>query len=337
MTALREYQRLEAAGLWRARAKDQRRDVIVSIGDATLTIMDMKDQPVAHWSLAALERQNPGQFPAIFHPDGDPSETLELAKDQGAMLDAIEKLRQAIEVARPHPGRLRSVTVLGSLGLIAALLVFWLPGAMIRHTVTVVPEIKRKAIGQALLGRIERVSGQACSTPETKSILSQLALRTGARQIVVLRAGVSSSLHLPGGIILLNRSLIEDHEDPAVAAGAVLVERARAHAKDPLAEVLSSGGMLASFRLLTTGELDRQSLDRYAESMVTAPRPDVPEEEILAMFAQAAIPSTPYAFAIDITGEKVLGLIEADPMAGRSLEPVLNDRDWVQLQNICGN
>jgi len=153
----------------------------------------------------------------------------------------------------------------------------------------------------------------------------------------VLRAGVSSSLHLPGGIILLNRSLIEDHEDPAVAAGAVLVERARAQAKDPLVEVLSSGGMLASFRLLTTGKLDRQSLDRYAETMVTAPRPDVPQERILATFAQAAIPSTPYAYAIDITGESVLGLIEADPMAGRSLEPVLNDRDWVQLQNICGS
>lgn len=335
MTALKEYQRLEAAGLWRAKPEDQRRDVIVSIGDATLTITNMKDQPLAHWSLAAVERQNPGQYPAIYHPDGDPGETLELTKDETAMLDAIEKLRLAIEGARPHPGRLRSVSLLGSLGLITALLVFWLPGAMIRHTLTVVPEIKRKEIGQSLLGHIERVAGQACATPETMPILTRLATRTGARQIVVLRAGVISSLHLPGGIILLNRSLIEDHEDPAVAAGAVLVERARAQAKDPLGEVLNSGGVLASFRLLTTGKLDRNSLDRYAETMVSAPRPTLPDEKILAIFAQAAIPSTPYAYAQDITGEEVLGLIEADPMAGRVLEPVLNDRDWVQLQNIC--
>ncbi|TLP60332.1 hypothetical protein FEE96_15835 [Parasedimentitalea maritima] len=336
MTALREYQRLEAAGLWRANREDQRRNVIVSIGDATLTITNMQDQPLAHWSLAAVERQNPGQYPAVFHPDGDPGETLELAEDETAMLEAIEKLQLAIEGARAHPGRLRTVSVLGSLSLIAALLVFWLPGAMMRHTVSVVPEIKRKAIGQALLGRIERVSGQVCSTPETAPILIRLAERTGARQIVVLRAGVTSSLHLPGDIILLNRSLIEDHEDPAVAAGAVLIERARAQAKDPLAEVLNSGGVLASFRLLTTGKLDRSSLDRYAEAMISAPRPEVPEEKILAAFAQAAIPSTPYAYAQDITGEAVLGLIEADPMAGRILEPVLNDRDWVQLQSICG-
>jgi len=337
MTALREYQRLEAAGLWRASPEDQRRDVIVSIGDATLTITNMKDQPLAHWSLAALKRFNPGQFPAIFHPDGDPGETLELAEDETAMLDAIEKVRLAIEGSRSHPGRLRAVSVLGSLGLIAALLVFWLPGAMMRHTVSVVPEIKRKAIGQALLGRIERVSGQACSTPETAPILAQLAQRTGARQVVVLRTGVVSSLHLPGGIILLNRSLIEGYEDPAVAAGAVLIERARAQARDPLAEVLKSGGMMASFRLLTTGKLSRSSLDHYAEAMISATRPEVPEEQLLAVFAQAAIPSTPYAYALDITGENTLGLIEADPMAGRSLEPILNDRDWVQLQNICGS
>ncbi|WIY25338.1 hypothetical protein [Parasedimentitalea psychrophila] len=336
MTALREYQRLEAAGLWRASPEEQRRDVIVSVGDATLTIIDMKERPLAHWSLAAVERQNPGRYPALFHPDGDPGETLELGEDETTMLKAIERVQQAIAGARPHPGRLRSVSVLGGLGLFAALLVFWLPGAMIRHTVSVVPDIKRKAIGQALLGRIERVSGQACSTPETAPILAKLAERTGVRQVVVLRDGLTSSLHLPGNIVLLNRSLIEDHEDPAVAAGAILIERARAQTSDPLIEVLTSGGMLASFRLLTTGKLDRNSLDRFTETMVSAPRPDVPQEKILATFAQAAIPSTPYAYAQDITGEKVLGLIEADPMAGRSLEPVLNDRDWVQLQNICG-
>ena len=35
MTALRKYARLEASGLWRSGADAQRRDVIVSIGDAS--------------------------------------------------------------------------------------------------------------------------------------------------------------------------------------------------------------------------------------------------------------------------------------------------------------
>ena len=337
MTALTQYERLEAAGLWRVGPEDQRRAVIVSVGDATLTITDMNERPLTHWSLAAIERQNPGQFPAIYHPDGDPEETLELTQDEDAMIEAIEKLRSAIARARPRPGRVRLLSVVVTVALLAALIFLWLPGAMLRHTVTVVPDIQRKAIGQALLGRIERVSGPVCNTAEAAPVLERLARRTGARQLAIMSSGIVPSLNLPGGIILLNRSLIEDHEDPAVAAGAILVELARARETDPLAELLEQGGTLSTFRLLTTGTPARETLDHYAERSLGTARPELPEAAVLNMFAQAAIPSTPYAYSLDLTGETVLGLIEADPMAGRLIEPVLSDRDWVQLQNICGN
>jgi len=336
MTALKEFERLEAAGLWRADPEAQRRDVIISLGDATLTIADMNDRPLAHWSLAAVERANPGDFPAIFHPDGDPGETLELPSDETAMLDAIQRVQAAIGRTRSHPGRLRTVSLVGVLALVMGLLLVWLPGAITRHAVSVVPEIKRKAIGQALLGRIERVSGPACATREAAPILKKLADRTGVRQLAILRSGIPGSLYLPGGIVLLNRSFVEDFEDPAVAAGAILVERARAGVTDPMAELLEAGGFLATLKLLTTGELDRATLDAYAETTLGSPRPTLPDDVVLAEFARAALPSSPYAYALDITGETVLGLIEADPMAGRELEPVLNDRDWVRLQNICG-
>ncbi|CUI01256.1 hypothetical protein [Leisingera aquaemixtae] len=336
MTALKEFERLEAAGLWRADPEAQRRDVIISLGDATLTIASMNDRPLAHWSLAAVERANPGEFPALFHPDGDPGETLEIAEDETAMLEAISRVQNAIGRSRARPGRLRAVSILGMLALVIALLVLWLPGAVTRHAVSVVPEIKRKAIGQALLGRIERVSGPACATPEAAPILKTLAQRTGVRQLAVLRSGIPGSLHLPGGIVLLNRAFVEDFEDPAVAAGAILAERARAEASDPMFELLEAGGVLATFKLLTTGDVDRSTLDAYAEATLASPRPALRDQVLLAEFARAALPSSPYAYALDITGESVLGLIEADPMAGRELEPVLNDRDWVQLQNICG-
>ncbi|MCB1364622.1 MAG: hypothetical protein KDK02_10900 [Rhodobacteraceae bacterium] len=336
MTALTRYQRLEATGLWRAAPEDQRREVVVSVGDATLTISDLNDRALAHWSLAAIERQNPGVRPAIFSPDGDPGETLELQESEAEMIDAIEGLRKAIERARPHPGRLRHVGVLAVVLGFLALMVFWLPGALQRHAVSVVPEIKRQEIGEALLGRIRRVTGSACAGPETTAVLARLAERTGAGRLIVLRSGIADSLLLPGGMILLNRALIEDHEDPAAVAGYILAERVRAAENDPLAELLDRGGVAASFRLLTTGQLSPRTLDRYAERMLSAPRPEPATETLLAAFAQAAVPSSPYAYARDITGETVLGLIEADPMAGRTLEPILPDRDWVRLQNICG-
>lgn len=335
MTALKEFERLEAAGLWRADPEAQRRDVIISLGDATLTIASMNDRPLAHWSLAAVERANPGEFPALFHPDGDPGETLEITQDETAMLEAIARVQNAIGRSRAHPGRLRAVSILGVLALVLALIVLWLPGAVTRHAVSVVPEIKRKAIGQALLGRIERVSGPACATPEAAPILRDLAQRTGVRQLAILRSGIPGSLHLPGGIVLLNRSFVEDFEDPAVAVARSWLN-ARAEASDPMHELLQAGGVTAAFKLLTTGDLDRSTLDAYSEATLASPRPAVPDQVLLAEFARAALPSSPYAYALDITGESVLGLIEADPMVSRELQPVLNDRDWVQLQNICG-
>ncbi|KUJ85518.1 hypothetical protein AVO45_00530 [Ruegeria marisrubri] len=336
MTALKQYERIEATGLWRPAPDEQRREVVVSIGEATLTISDFKEQALAHWSLAALVRQNPGDFPAIFHPDGDPGETLELAESETIMLEAIDRLQKAIERSRPRPGRLRWLSAAGVLAGVVALLVFWLPGALKRHVVSVVPPVKSEEIGDAILRRIERVSGKACTSEDARPILDRLAQRTGVRRIVILPSGVTESVILPGGTVLLNRELIEDYEDPAVAAGFVLAERARAMKQKPLSDLLGRAGPAASFRLLTTGELTPETLDQYGERILAEPRPAVDDEELLSVFAQTALPSTPYAYALDVTGETVLGLIEADPMAGRALEQILPDRDWVILQNICG-
>ncbi|WP_171170335.1 MULTISPECIES: hypothetical protein [unclassified Ruegeria] len=336
MTALKQYQRIEATGLWRPSPDEQRREVVVSIGEATLTISDFNDRALTHWSLAALERQNPGAFPAVFSPDGDPDETLELGESETTMLEAIDRLQRAIERSRPHPGRLRWMSVGGVVAAVLAVLLFWLPGALQNHVVSVVPEIKRQEIGDTILRRIERVSGPACSSVDAQASLDRLASRTGVRQIVILPAGVQDSLSLPGGTVLLNRALVEDHEDPAVAAGYVVAERARTALNDPLDDLLDRTGAASAFRLLTTGELTPEIIDTYTEQVLSQPRPSLPDEDLLAMFSQSALPSTPYAYAQDITGESVLGLIEADPMAGRTLEQVLPDRDWVRLQNICG-
>lgn len=336
MTALKQYQRIEATGLWRPSPDEQRREVVVSIGEATLTISDFNDRALTHWSLAALERQNPGALPAIFNPDGDPDETLELADSETTMLDAIDRLQRAIDRSRPHPGRLRWLSVGGVIAAVLAVLLLWLPAALQNHVVSVVPEVKRQEIGDTILHRIERISGQACASQDAQTSLDRLAKRTGVRQIIILPAGVRDSLSLPGGTVLLSRALVEDHEDPAVAAGYVIAERARAEQRDPLDDLLNRTGAATAFRLLTTGGLTPDNVDIYTEQVLSEPRPSVADEDLLAVFAQAALPSTPYAYARDITGETVLGLIEADPMAGRTLEQVLPDRDWVRLQNICG-
>jgi len=336
MTALKDFERLESTGIWRASPDAQRRDVIVSVGEATLTISDHKESAITHWSLPAIQRVNPGKHPALFHPGEDAAETLEV--DDDTLIRAMARVQSAIEKRRPHHGRLR-FAIVGGLALVALLLaLFWLPGAMITYTASVVPETKRIAIGENLLTRIQRISGRPCNNPLGQTALNMLHARlaTDARgKIVVLSGGVPTAAHLPGGIILLNRGLVEDFEDPEVPAGFVLVEQLRGAKKDPLLDLLRSAGLSSSFRLLTTGKLRQTALDNYAETLLTSNPSEIANSAILARFLAAGVRTAPYAYAIDISGETTIGLIEADPVTPQAARRVLDDSSWVSLQSIC--
>ena len=340
MTALSAYDRLEASGLWRGSPETQRRDVIVSIGEATLTISDPNDTALAHWSIPAVARANPGQTPALYHPDGDPGEMLELAEDEAEMIAAIETLRQAVDRARPHPGRLRLLSLLFSIAAVVLLCLFWLPGAVRDHAVSVVPEVKRQELGAALLDKIRRVAGRPCDDAQALPALDRLSARLpapdGPARLIALRDGVQEAAHLPGGIILLNRALFEDHEEPDVVAGYIIAEHLRAELHDPLRRLLKRSGFVAAIRLLTTGTLPDGTLTAYSEDLLAATPEPLPEDTVLAGFAAWSVRATPYAYAQDITGETTLGLIEADPFATAVPDPLISDADWLRLQNICG-
>ena len=339
MTALKEYQRLEAAGLWRAAPGAQRLDVIVSIGEATLTICDLRDRPLAHWSLAAVERANPGEMPAVYHPDGDAQETLELPADEETMISAIERLRKAIDRRRPQPGRLRLTMLLVSLAATTAVLTWWLPDALRDHASKVLPDVKRNEIGEALRREIETATGPLCTTREGVSALARLADRLPGRdgpgRIAVLRSGAKASIALPGGTVLINRTLIEDFDEPDVMAGYVVAARLLTQTRDPLDRVLDAASLLDVAHLLTSGALPPDTLRDHARALLIAPsvRPD--DEVLLEGFHRWAVRSRPYAYALDVTGETTLGLIEADPFATEIPPPLLSDADWLQLQGIC--
>lgn len=340
MIALTEFERLEAPGLWLPEGESQRRPVIVSVGEATLTLSESRTDghPLTHWSLPAIEQITPeGETPIRYRPAPDSTEELEI--DDELMNEAIARIRRAIDRSRPHPGRLRNGLIGVGVAALIGLGVFWLPNALIRQAVTIVPSVTRAEIGQELLDRIKRLSGAPCDTVHGARALNKLKTRLipgGGGQIVVVTSGVAVSQHLPGGIVLLNRSVVEDHEDPDAAAGYVLAEIERAHEEDPLERLLHEAGLLTSLRLLTTGHIPEEVLDAHAESLLTAPLTDPNPEKLIATFASAEVHSAPYAYALDITGESVLPLIEADGVQIETTRPVLSDGDWVALQGVCG-
>ena len=337
MTALDQYQRLEAPAIWRADETAQRRDVIVSFGEATLTISSSSEIAVSHWSLAAVQRLNPGETPAIFSPGEDSVERLEIADE--TMVDAITQVQKAVVRLAPHPRRLRLI-LLGLLSvLIIGLTVFWLPGAMIAYTASVVPPSKRAEIGLALLTHIEDLTGDRCAAPLGRQALADMYFRLApglSGRVVVLPDGAMPSRHIPGGIILLNRSVVEDYDDPNAAAGYILAEIDRMSAADGLVEMLEETGLVSAFNLLTKGDIGSAALAGYAETLLRQTPDAVDQSALIERFRVAGISSSPFAYALDITGEDTVALIEGDPFPSGTAISVLSDDAWVSLQSICG-
>lgn len=339
MTALREYQRLETTGIWRPAPGAQRRDVTVAIGKATLVLTDMSDRALAHWSLAALERRDDAGAggPAVYAPGPDATEDLEIADPE--MIAAIERVRDAVARSRPAPGRLRARIALG-VGLAAVLgLALWLPDALIRHAARTAPEAARTAIAETLLDDIARLTGPACTSPGAERALARLAARVlgteGVRLTVLPSGPAAEVVALPGGVILVSRALVEDHETPEVVAGYLLAEHV-AGKGDPLLALLDWSGTGAALTLLTRGTVPPDRLASYAEALLARPpqRPD--DARLAAAFAAAGLRIAPYAYARDVTGESTLSLIEADPVPPEAARPILSDGEWVALQGICG-
>lgn len=340
MTALPQYDMLTAPGLWRETPQAQRREVVVSFGKTSLVIADpMSDRALAHWSLAALVRCNPGGRPALFAPSEEPGEELEIGDE--TLVEALEKVQAAIEARRPHPGRLRRISWLSGLAVLAAATAFWLPGALIDQATRVVPQAKQTDIGRMVLADLTRLTGLPCHSTEGDKALAALADRLhGISEIAVVPRGLKGARLLPGGVVALGQDTLTGPDTPEIAAGAILAAQQAQASESPVHAALSWAGAGAALTLLTSGDLPAAKLEGYGAVLLAAAPPapgtEAEIEALLAAFKGAGVSSTPYAYAIDETGESVLSLIEADPFRGSAApQPVLEDAQWLALKDIC--
>ena len=185
VTVLAEYQRLEAEAIWRPSMDAQRRDVIVSIGKATLTLSAPNGEALGHWSIPAVQRLNTGEMPALYGPGGDAPDTLEISDAE--MIGAIERVLSAIKKRPPRAGWIGRTAVIAALASFAVMIFVWLPGAIAAYTASLVPQEARAAIGTALLTETERYTGAPCLTPSGERALSDLSQRLFPEQETALR------------------------------------------------------------------------------------------------------------------------------------------------------
>lgn len=333
MTVLAKYQRLEAEGIWRATPDAQRRDVIVAIGDATLTISSGTGTALTHWSLPAIERLNPGARPALYRPGAGAQETLEIAEAE--MIDAVEQVLRSIQRGGASPNRLRRI---GTIGVVAAVMLsaaLWLPGAITRYTASLVPDVARATIGAQVLAEMDRVAGAPCQAPSGLRSLEKLEKRLFKempQELVVFSSTLETTAHLPGQIILVSHTLVEDYETPDALAGYLLAEELRQNNVDPLARLLDFAGLRSALGLLLQGKVSKEALKRMAEGVVAGLPPAVDADELIDRMEQADVSPSAYGRALDFSGETTAAFFETGDFGG---DPVLEDGDWIALQRIC--
>ncbi len=337
MTALRKYQRLEATGLWRDRPEARLREVVVGLRDATLILTDPKtEMALAQWSLPALVRLNPGATPAMFSPDTDGVEMVEL--DDPEMIAALETVRISLDRRRARPGRLRGVILTGTAVAVLALAVFWLPGRLMDYTAGMLPSVTQDALGQLALADMVKLTGFPCATVPGAAAARDMARRidpANPPSIVVMRDGLSVPRVLPGDTVLLPAAVVEQATGADAVAGFVMVELLRAKSDDPTQALLHHAGLMPTLRLLASGGMAPDAVAGFGQALLAAPMTALPADPMLTAFATASITATPYAYALDPSGESTLPLIEADAFATGSVPAVLDDAGWLALQSIC--
>lgn len=326
-TVLESYQRLEAEAVWRADAEAQGRNVVVSIGQATLTISDLSDSALAHWSLASLARLNPGTTPALYSPGADAPETLET--NDADMIDALERVMRAVRKGGQRRGWLRLATTAALVGATTTFMLLWLPGALAKYTASIVPEASRHVIGARMIEHIHTLTGAPCDSQTGARALTKLERRVfpdASVNLSVAPSALSGAVYVPGGQIVFSHKLIEDYETPAVAAAFAIHQDELRQKTDPLERLLEDAGLVAMVRLLTTGDLPDAPLRRHAEHLVGGPLEPVDIASTAPRVAAAGMSVSALADALQ--GEAPVGLVSAAP-------PALTDGEWIALQSIC--
>lgn len=301
MTALEQFDRLEALGLWRPAPADEAREVLVSFGKATLVLQTTDDAPLTHWSLPALRLTETDDGGVVLTPDASGTETLTI--HDPLMKDAL--IRVIGPIATSGHKRRGTAAIWVVLLLVAIGGAYWFsPQLLSKAAQTLIAPERRAILAEDLLERIATRTGPICANAQGARalLLFSGAVKTGglARPTLhVADIGDRPFLSLPNRTVLLSRQIVEKagsigelHSWTRIALGpdARGEDLTGLFARDDLADGI---GFLAS------GKVSERARNRLATEILLRPMADI------------------------------------TPTPNPADAPALSDADWVALQDIC--
>ena len=334
MTLIPEFEVLESLGFLTIPKKYRSKPVIAKLGKTSLILLEGDGSPIAHWTLSAIRRTNPGKRPAVFAPYGEGSEFI--AIDDETMIRALEQIQKALRIGPARPKRFRWLAVLAVAAAAAIAGAFAAPEFLIRQATALAQKTHGMEIGEAILSEHALTAGAPCSSKYGDAALKNLEMRLFGKfenRLRILPGGTVEIASLPGGIVLVRNTLLQDRLGPAVLGGYLLREDLRARAADPLHAFFAVAGPVDALQFLALRQISQDSVRSATPDYLARPPAQVPAEELRSSFAYAGIPLKPFVEATQARGEESVDLKRLEPIPNH--RTVLNDTDWLLLQAIC--
>lgn len=350
MTALDQYQRLEAVALWRPTPDADPREVIVSFGNATLTLMNMDEQPWAHWSLAAVQEIGSDAGGLVLTPDPDQAETLTLNDP-----DMIEAIRAISTGTSQQPDAVRRIRLLMPILLTIAVLIGI--GLMARHPITAylshqIDDVTWERAGIALTtelmlpdnARLCRINSPgALRTTRGHPLLAQISARltTGGTTIrpTIARFEGAPVLFLPGSLVLINADVIDRADQPEQIAGLLALAQARHNLNLNRDVITQTLGLMGTIRLAFSGAIPQAYYDEILTALEQSAQHDgQADSAALRLLTTAQLPSLPVSLLLNEYGVprlRIEALQAGDSIGPAIYTPALDDADWLRLQATC--
>ncbi len=371
MTALPQYDLLEAEGRYFDGETATPREVIVKFGDASLMILDTQDLPVTHWPLATLRNVAGAGTALSLTPDQSGLERLSL--DDATMIEALRSVCPDLEAQRPVPrSRWRKIAAWGAAAVLSVyLIVFHLIPSLADQMAELIPPEAEIAMGETMSGQFARlVTGfeepRFCTEAAGGRALNRLTARlekaAGAHvplTVRVLDHKMVNAFALPGGQIVLFRGLLAAASTPEEVAGVLAHEMAHVVHRDPTRLTLRSAGSAGILGVLLGDFTGAGATVALSEALLSTgyQRKAEAAADIFAtrLLAQQGLPTAPFAAFFEkldaMNGEthellshlashpdlkdRAAKAKAADTIKGQPFVPALSDQEWVALRGIC--
>ncbi len=338
MTALDRYDRLEALGQWHNNLDGLGQEVVVKFGEASLVILSLDDDPLAHWSLSAIRLLRSKADHSIYAVDGDSSAQLTIV--DRPMRDALATVVARLDAGGQLHDRPQSRTrFFAGMALFCSLgmLILMSPALMRDLAHRLISPQRSAVLSNEMLPLIEDRTGPACRSARANAALTKLALRIEPQmtgRIHVLDLGDAPLLALPGGDVVLNAGIVERAKMPDEVAGWIALGLAGSKNSPALRGLFDKGGTYDGIKFILSGDLPEQAMNRSINRLLINPKVISPkiEAEVANMLTRARINSAPL-----ITGIRREGLSTSLTPWQNTVPPetLLNDNEWVALQSIC--